>query len=75
MRRARAARARRIALKAMAYRAWYLSPATAEIPPISVLTDGRLQAREQRRQLRRAQVGQFDTVAPVVPSTAARRRV
>jgi hypothetical protein len=64
MSRSKASRARVRALQALAYRAWYIAPATADVPPLDVLTDPRLQRREKTRQLRRAQVGLFDTVAP-----------
>jgi hypothetical protein len=47
----------------MAYRAWYVDPRTGRIPTLEILTDPRLQRREQQRQLRRAQLGCFDTVA------------
>ncbi len=67
----RASRARRRARQALAYRAWFLAPLTAEIPPVDVLTDPRLQQREQIRQLRRAQVGAFDTAAPAEPNRIA----
>lgn len=55
--------ARRVARRALAYRAWYVDPLTARIPILEILTDPRLQRREQLRQLRRAQLGFFDTVA------------
>jgi len=67
MSRTKAARARVRALQALAYRAWYIAPATAELPSLDVLTDPRLQRREKVRQLRRAQVGLFDSVAPAEP--------
>jgi hypothetical protein len=63
MSRSKAARARVRARQALVYRAWYIAPAVAAVPPVDVLTDPTLQRREQRRQLRRAQVGQFDTAA------------
>lgn len=71
MSRSKAARARVRALQALAYRAWYVAPAAAAVPPIAVLTDPALQRREKRRQLRRAQLGLFDTLAPVEPSRIA----
>lgn len=55
----------------LAYRAWYVDAASADIPPLSILTDRRLQDRERLRQLRRAQVGLFDTPAPVARRTRA----
>jgi hypothetical protein len=58
------ARARAEARRVLAYRAWYVDATSAAIPPVSILTDPRLHEREHRRQLRRAQVGAFDTVAP-----------
>jgi hypothetical protein len=71
MSRNKAARARARAIQALAYRAWYLAPATAALPSLDVLTDPALQRREKTRQLRRAQVGLFDTLAPVEPSRLA----
>jgi hypothetical protein len=71
MSRSQAARARRRAQQALAYRAWYIAPATAAVPPIEVLTDPSLQRREKDRQLRRAAAGSFDTIAPVVSHRAA----
>jgi len=65
--------ARRVARRALAYRAWYVDPRTGRIPSLEILTDRRLQWREQRRQLRRAQVGCFDTVAARDPRTIAAR--
>jgi len=61
----KAARARSQARRVLAYRAWYLDAAAAEVPPLAILTDPRLHERERARQLRRAQSGYFDTVAPV----------
>lgn len=58
-----ARRARRIAIDALAYRAWAIAPGTAPIPPVRVLTDPRLWDRHEQRQLRRAQLGCFDTPA------------
>lgn len=55
----------------LAYRAWYIDATHGEVPPIAILTDPRLHAREQSRQLRRAQVGLFDTPAPVVRGVSA----
>lgn len=71
MGRLHAARARQVARRALQYRAWYLAPTTAAVPPASVITDSRLQQREQRRQLRRAQAGFFDTAAPIEARAAA----
>ena len=71
MSRTKAARARIRAVQALSYRAWYLAPGTAELPSLDVLTDPRLQHREKLRQLRRAQVGLFDTVAPAEPARLA----
>jgi hypothetical protein len=67
MSRSKAARARIRAIQALAYRAWYVAPATADVPSLDVLTDPRLQRREKLRQLRRAQVGLFDTPAMAAP--------
>ncbi len=63
MNRTQAAQGRVIAARALAYRAWYVSPSDAAIPPIDVITDLRLQRREHDRQFRRAQFGLFDTPA------------
>ena len=62
MNRSKASRAREIARRALTYRAWYVAPGEAAVPPVIVITDARLQQREQRRQLRRAQFGLFDSV-------------
>jgi hypothetical protein len=70
MKPAKAARAREMAGRALAYRAWYVAPGEAPVPPIAVVTDARLQRREQLRQLRRAQVGLFDTPAPSMRTAA-----
>jgi hypothetical protein len=67
MSRSKAARARVRALQALAYRAWYIAPAVAAVPSLDVLTDPRLQRREKLRQLRRAQLGLFDTPAAPEP--------
>jgi hypothetical protein len=50
-----------MAYRVLAYRAWYVAPGEAEVPEAAILTDARLQRREHRRQLRRAQVGLFDS--------------
>jgi hypothetical protein len=71
MSRSKAARARMRALQALAYRAWFVAPATAALPSLDVLTDPALQRREKLRQLRRAQVGLFDTVALAEPARLA----
>jgi hypothetical protein len=60
-----------MARRALAYRAWYVAPGDAAVPPVAVITDPRLQAREHRRQLRRAQRGLFDSVAPAFRTHAA----
>jgi hypothetical protein len=51
-----------MARRALAYRAWYVAPGEASVPPVIVITDARLQQREQLRQLRRAQFGLFDSI-------------
>lgn len=48
-------------MRQLAYRAWSLDPAAGAIPPIEILSDPRLHAREYDRVLRRAQNGVFDT--------------
>lgn len=68
-----ASAARRVALRARAYRAWYIDPAQGRIPSLEILTDPRLQRREQARQLRRAQLGCFDTVAARDPQVVPAR--
>ena len=55
-----ARRARALAIRQLAYRAWASSPADAVIPPVDVLSDRRLHDREEERALRRAQNGVFD---------------
>jgi hypothetical protein len=65
--------ARRAARRAQAYRAWYVDPLTGRIPTLEILTDPRLQRREQLRQLRRAQLGFFDTVAARDPRAVPAR--
>ena len=55
-----ARRARAIALRQLAYRAWASSPSDAVIPSIDVISDTRLHAREAERALRRAQNGVYD---------------
>lgn len=67
MNRIKASRGRVAAARVLAYRAWYVSPSDAAVPPIDIITDARLQHREQERQLRRAQFGLFDTPALVGP--------
>jgi hypothetical protein len=72
MNRRRASRARAAALRALAYRIWFVDPENGAIPPIDVIADYLLQQREQDRQLRRAQLGFFDTSAPIAtPRTAS----
>lgn len=71
MSRSKAARARVRARRALVYREWYVAPSTAAIPPMAILTDRRLQLREELRQLRRAQAGQFDTAPAVEPGRIA----
>jgi len=66
-----AARARAQARRVLAYRAWYVDAEHGEVPPVAILTDPRLHAREHSRQLRRAQVGLFDTPAPIVRRVSA----
>jgi hypothetical protein len=68
MSRSKASRARVRAQQALAYRAWYVAPSVADVPPVDVLTDPMLQRREQRRQLRRAQLGLFDSAAVAEPT-------
>ncbi|TXK17740.1 hypothetical protein [Homoserinibacter sp. GY 40078] len=60
MDRRKARRARGIALRQLAYRSWYVDTSNGPIPSISILSDVRLQVREQERAIRRAQNGQFD---------------
>ena len=55
-----ARRARAIAVRQLAYRAWASSPADAVIPSIDVLSDPKVHAREHERALRRAQNGVYD---------------
>jgi hypothetical protein len=56
-----ARRARSIALRTLAYRAWSNDPGLAPIPAMVILSDPALHAREASRRLRRAQNGIFDT--------------
>lgn len=51
---ARARRARRLALDALAYRSWAEAPATAAIPAASVVSDPRIHRHEARRASRLA---------------------
>lgn len=69
MNRTKAFRARAQARRALAYRAWFTAPSTGDIPPVRIMSDPRLQARERERQLRRAQFGFFDSPATVGWST------
>jgi len=55
-----ARRARAIAVRQLAYRAWASSPSDAVIPSVEVLSDPKLHAREAERALRRAQNGVYD---------------
>lgn len=73
MSRTKASRARVRARQALAYRAWYIAPGLAPVPPVAILTDAVLQRREQLRQLRRAQLGYFDT--PAMPDISRGRIV
>jgi hypothetical protein len=68
-----ARRARVIALRVLAYRAWSDDPAAGEIPSIDILSDPRLHRRERERELRRAQNGTF--AAPVRHREPGLRRV
>lgn len=65
-----AARARRIALDTMAYRRWATEPALAVIPSIDVLSNPAIHRRERDRELRRAALGVFSTVAPRIEYVA-----
>jgi len=71
MNRIQASRARDISTRVLAYRAWYVDPEHGTLPSVDILTDRRLWVREQNRQLRRAQVGLFDTAAMVEPRIAS----
>ncbi len=73
MNRYSARRARSIAVRLLAYRAWSVDPANGAIPAIGVLSDPRLHALEHERVLRRAQNGVFDS--PVRHREPALRRV
>jgi hypothetical protein len=68
-----ARRARSIAVRLLAYRAWSIDPANGAIPSIDILSDPRLHVRERERELRRAQNGTF--TAPVRHHEPGLRRV